>query len=678
MLAAMKFAFASSSGSLFALAFVTACGEKPQPVAPVAAPPPPAVVDMSPVAAPATLVAWGRASNPEKTVGTAFGFVGLPAPGGDALGELLDMKDVASVADMTAPLETAVFLAEGRSPRPRVLVSIPLRSVADAKQKLAQYKIHEEGGVTTLSFDKGSPSEQETTVGSGADKLCLIAPAVTATKGAPSSHRLVCGRKDLLDQYASYMTRTLPTLPSPSPLYGEFYMKPLRGPSRELARMAGSLRLLFDTPELAGLVDLAIAAAGDAVDFTQDLDTAFVKADITDAGARATLGMRFGAAKSTMTSYLVQHPERATAAPPGIDSVPNDPALVAFHHGIDLGPFEKALGQLHAVLVDLAKSEKFPEAERTELDALLTRTKAYTAHSAVSSRGFDDAAVDKAMAAYAPGKDTGAAGQKLRFAAADALDGWHAYRSDGSPDELVKLCADWGKLLASPALKRWIAAELVKADTKGTPGPMANLGTGKEAKRILDLFTVKVKTSKAPAAFGLPAGTDLVEVTAPRFAAFTRSVQDVAPPGGKQKAAKAPPPAPKPTPVVFKMFVTADGGGNLSVYSTDPKLAADKLKEAIAKSGARSDAMKKVAAMKASGGGFVTLRAGAAVYLESMLGAGSASERNVRRFKNASKDQGIFFSWRAQAPAAGAAGGSFEIDLDVPAKTVVAGIGLIR
>lgn len=684
MLAAMKFRFASSSGPLFALAFVTACGEKPRPAAPVVAPlPPVAVADMSAVPAPATLVAWGRASNPEKIIGTSFGFVGLPAPGGEALGELLEMKEVAAVADLTAPLEAAVFLAEGRSPRPRVLVSVPLRSAGDAKQKLAQYKISEAGGVTTLSFDKEAQRDEESMGGAGSDKLCLITPAVAATKGAPNVHRLVCGRKDLLDQYAAYMTRTLPTVPSSSQLYGEFFMKPLRGPAREVARMANSLKLLFDTPELSGLVELAIAAAGDAVDFTQDLDTAFVKADVTDAGAHATLGLRFGSTKSTMTSFIVQHPERATSAPPGIDAVPKDPSLALFNHGLDLAPFDKALTLLHDKLVELAKSEKFPEAERTRLDDLLTRTKAYSNHAGVSTRGFDDAAVDKALAAYSPGKDVGAAGQKLRFAASDALGGWHVYHSEVSQAEFVKLSADWGKLLGSPAIKKWLAAEIGKTtDAKGKSGPAGDVGAGNEVKRILDLFTIKVKTSKAPANLGLPAGTDLVELTVPRIASLVRSSEPAPPapqpPGRKQKAPKAPPPAPKPVPVVYKLFVTTDSGGTLSAYSTDTKLAAEKLKEALAKAGAQSEPMKKLAALKASGGGFVTLRAGAAVYLDSVLREGPASDRNVRRFKNASKDQGVFFSWRSLAPAAGSAGGSFELDLDVPAKTVVSGIGLLR
>ena len=527
--------------------------------------------------------------------------------------------------------------------------------------------------------------DEESAGGSTSDKLCLITPAVAATKGAPNTHRLVCGRKDMLDQYAPYMTRTLPTVASQAPLYGEFFMKPLRGPARDAARMANSLKLIFDAPELAGLVDLAIKASGDALDFTQDLDTAFIKGDVTDAGAKATFGLRFGSTKSTLTTFIVEHPERATTPPIGIDSTPKDPALAVFNHGIDLAPFDKALAMLHDQLVQLAKSEKFPEAERAQLDDLLTRTKTYTNKAASSTRGFDDVAIEKALAAYTPAKSQGAAGQKLRFAAADALGGWHAYRSEVGQADVVKLSADWGKLLSSPALKKWISAELGKPDAaakKAPPGQMVvpNAPAGKELKRILDLFTIKVKTSKAPATYGLPAGTDLIEFTVPRFAALAQSLDSapMAPPVPGKKPVKAPASLPKPAPQVYRMFVTTDAGGTLSVYSTDTKLAAEKLKEAIAKAGGQSEPIKKLAAMKASGGGFITLRAGAAIYLDSLLQDGSASERNVARFRNASKDDGVVFSWRSLAPAAGVAGGSFEFDVEVPAKAVVSAIKLAR
>lgn len=636
---------------------------------------------MSPVKAPPALMAWARASDPDKTIGTAFGFVGLPAPGGEVLGEILEMKEVAAVADLKAPLEAAVFLAGDRAPKPRVLVSIPVRSAAEAREKLAQYKLREEDGITTLSFDKQAARDEESMGGSSSDKLCLIAPAVSAKVGGPAGHRLVCGRKDTLDEYAPYMTRTLPTVPSTGALYGEFFMKPLRGPARELGRMANSLKLLFDAPELAGLIDVALQATGDIMDSTQDLETAFVRADVTDAGARATMGLRFGSTKSTLATWMVSHPERSTGGPVGLDKSPADPSLAVFNHGADFSAFDKALGTLHDKLVDLAKQEKFPDAERAQLEELLTRTKAYVTHPAVSTRGFDDASVEKALAAYQTGKGTGAAAQKVRFAATDALEGWHAYRSEAKQEELVKLSADWGKLLASPAIRKWIVAEAAKIDGNKAKGGSSEL------KRVLDLFTIKVKTSKAPASFGLPAGTDLVEFTVPRLASLTPQRDAEMPPapptpGGKPvkgPIAKAKPAAlPKPVPVTYKMFVTSDGTGALSVYSADAKLAAAKLKEALASAGAKSESIKKLGAMKASGGGYITLRAGAALFLETMLSDRNLSDRDLRRFRNASKDQGVFFAWRTLGPAAGAAGGSVEMDLEVPQKTIVSGISLLR
>lgn len=681
----MKFRLTPISGSAFpvlVLALAAGCGGgKPQPIAPVMTPPALApAVDMSPVAAPSTLMAWGRVSSPERMIGTAFGFVGLPAPSGEAIGELLEIKKVAAVADMSAPFEVAVFLGEGRSPKPLVLVSLPLRSAAEARQKLAQYKIQEERGVTTLALDdRGDDEEAPGT--SASDKLCLITPAVAAIKGAPNAHRLVCGRKDTLDQYAAYMTRTLPTVASPAPLYGEFFMKPLRAPARELGRMANGLKLLFDNPELAGLVELAIQATGDALDFTQDLDTAFVTGDITDAGARATVGLRFGSNKSSLSTFLVQHPERAFAALVGLDSTPSDAALAAFSHGIDLAPFDKALGMLHDQLMELAKSEKFPAAERAQLDELLTRTKAYMNHAAVSSRGFDDVAVDKALSAYAPNKTQQPVSQKLRFAASDALDGWHAYRSDVSQDELVKLSAAWGKLLGSPAIKKWISTQVGKPDAAGKEADASGVLSAmrpKDVERFLDVLTIKVKTSKAAASYGLPKGTELVEFSVPRFAALAHPLDGPPPPASGKKRVAQSKPEPKPAPAVYKMFVTTDSGAALSVYSTDTKLAVAKLKESLAKSGAQSAPVQKLAAMKANGGGFITLRAGAAMHLDTLLQEGSVSERNLARFRNASKDDGVLFSWRSLAPTASSAGGSLEFELEVPSKTVLSAIKLAR
>ena len=673
----MKFRFAS--GPLVALAFAasaTACGgEKPQPV--TAATPPVPVKgprDMSPVKAPPALIAWGRAADPDKTIGTAFGFVGLPAPGGETLGELLEMKEIAGLADMKAPLEAAVFLTSDRTPRPRVLVSIPVRSEAEAKQKLAQYKISETDGITTISLEPKADRDEESAGGSASDKLCLIAPAVTPKAGS-AGHRLICGRKDMLDEYAPYMTRTLPTVPSSGAVYGEFFMKPLRGPAREVGRMANSLKILFDAPEFAGLIDLAIQSAADGVAFTQDLETAYVKADLTDAGARATMGLRFGGTTSTTATWLVSHPERSKNGPVGLDKTPADPSLAAFYQGLDLTPFDRALTLLHDQLVELAKQEKFPEAERTLLEDLLSRSRSYATHAAVSSRGFDDAAVEKALAGTQDPKvksKGGAASQKARFAAADALEGWHAHRAEVKQEDMVKLAADWGKLLASPALKKWLTTEVGAGGTGN-----GNKAASGDFKKMLDFFTVKVKTSKAPASYGLPKGTDLIEITVPRFAALADDL--VTPPvaPGAKKPAKAAP-LPKPAPMTARMFVTADGSGTLSVYASDIKLAAAKMKEALAQAGAKSEPVAKLAAMKASGGGFATLRAGVAVFLGTVLRVGGVSERELRRFRSASKDQGVFFAWRTQAPSASAAGGSFEVEVEIPQKTIVSGISLVR
>lgn len=669
----MKFRLAS--GSLFALAFATACGgEKPQPVT-AATPPAPvqAGPDLSPVKAPPTLLAWARATDPGKTAATAFGFIGLPAPGGEVLGELLDMKEIAALADIKAPLEAAVFLAGERSPKPRALVSIPLRSGSEARQKLARYKLGEEGGVTTLSFEAAAEArDPEGSGGASSDRLCLIAPAVGRKAGIAQGHRLICGRKDTLDSYAPYMTRTLPTVPSSGAVYGELFMKPVRGPARELGRMANSLKLLLDAPELAGLVDIALLAAADTVDATQDLETAFVRADLTDTGLRATAGLRFGSAKSTLASWLVSHPERSNSGPAGIEKSPAEPSLALFNHGSDLSAFDKALDTLREKLVELAKREKFPEAERTQLEDLLSRTKAYAAHAATSTRGFDDAAAEKALTALQASKP-GAAQQKARYAATDALEGWHAYYSETKQDEIIKLLSDWGKMLSSPALRKWIVAEATKLDGKKDKGGSSDL------KRVLDLFTIKVKTSKAPASYGLPAGTDLVEFTVPRLASLTPNEPPMAPPmPGKKPAPAKKPTLPKPVPVTYKLFVTSDGAATISVYSANAKLAATKLKEALAHEGGKSEPVKKLATMNASGGGYFTLRAAAAVMLETTLNTPEMPERNLRRFRNASKDQGVFFSWRTLAPSADAAGGSVELDLELPQKAIVAGISLFR
>lgn len=625
------------------------------PATPVAIPPPAPQADLSPVKEPATFVGWARLSDTERTLATAFGYVGMPAPNAEMLGDLLEMRELSAVVDLTQPLEAAVFLMGERTPTPRVLVSVPLRSLADAKKKLAALTIADKDGILTLDMDRHADAEDESRL-EASSKLCMLGPAVGKRAGIAGAPRMVCGRRDALEMHAGYMTRTLPTLSAPSPLYLELRPRPLRAPARDLAKMAQALRFLLDTPALMGLVELATAAADDGAQLVGDLDAITVEGNLAAEGAQAKINLRFASAQSTLAKLMVSHPERAGTPPAGFALVPSAPSAAMYNHGVDLTPLDPALARLLAQLGELAQQEGFPQVDRVRVEGLITRAKTLIAPAASSSAGLDPA-TDQLLSTWSTSKGTPAAINKARLELVAALEGWKETHAAVAPSEVINLIEETRVVFNSPTLRKWLLGKL-----KGGADP----GVEKRAAQTLAAAVLKVKVSNAPASAKLPAGTQIVQMTTPRIDQIVASDHTK-------------PSAPKVELQNEWLYLTPEGTGTLIVRAASSAFAATKMKEALAKAGEGHEAVKKLASTKASGGLFLTPRLLAAAFAQKTLNSPDAqpSSRVVRRFRAAS-DEPVFFTWTALPQAENAAAGALELSLEVPKKTLLSLIPLAR
>lgn len=284
---------------------LVACGTPP-----VVAPPPvapakpielakPAPIDTSPVTEPTGLLVVGHVARPDDTAKQAGMLSGMPVPSaaemvGFALGE-----EIGKAVDMSKPVDFAVALvAGGRMPRPTFAVSIPLKSLDDAREKLGKMKL--------IPTDNGAmrvegllPPEES----GDAPRTCLLAPAAGS-----ASARLVCGEVAGVEALAPYLTRTY----ARDTVANDMHIEVRTGAGREAldsvrrmlprmaaASMGGNLR---QKPALNELVETVV---GDATDFVTDSEKIVVDVETKPQGAHATVKVFFRSVQATATKIAL-------------------------------------------------------------------------------------------------------------------------------------------------------------------------------------------------------------------------------------------------------------------------------------------------------------------------------------------------------------------------------------
>lgn len=340
-----------------------ACGggatEKPAaaPAAVVAAAPvvkeePP---DLSPVAAPADLIAVARFKSPSTAIETVSSWANFPFKIQSAVPS--DLKGLENVIAWDAPVELAVALdplGEGKVPEPLTVLSIGISSLDSAldfakAQGQAVHKLR--AGVYR--------------VGESDDLSCAVAAAIGS---APA--RLVCGhRAHDVDGLLNFATRGLPNEPLPNLDFQlELRLAPVKkkyGAELGSARLFGGFLLReiqMDNPRFdRALSDVAYGLIDEALALVHDLDKVRIDANIDRAKNQVDLRLntKFVGQQSWTAQAISETISRATPAPEAFWQMPADVAGASYTVGWSparLKPLGRSLGELFDAFMEAQKA----------------------------------------------------------------------------------------------------------------------------------------------------------------------------------------------------------------------------------------------------------------------------------------------------------------------------------
>lgn len=318
--------------------------------------------DLTPVAAPADLVALARFKKPQTAIETVAAWANFPYKLKDVLPA--EMKSLEGVIAWDAPLEAAVALdpvGEGKVPEPLAVVSLGLTSL-DGALDFARSK-----GQSVRRLRAGVYR-----IGDADQISCAAGVAVGA---APA--RLVCGhRAHDVDGLFNYATRGLSNEPLPNVDFQvELRLEPVK---KKYQAELGSARLLagfllrevqVDNPRFdRALSDVAYSLIDEATALVHDLDN--VRIDGTVDTAKNTLVTHADFKLKSQKSWLVQAATETLGmvepAPELFWQLPADTTQAAFSAGWKPGRL-KPLGKTLAELVDgYLESQKMPAGLRTQ------------------------------------------------------------------------------------------------------------------------------------------------------------------------------------------------------------------------------------------------------------------------------------------------------------------------
>jgi len=343
---------------------LVACGSPPVVAPPPVAPKPPAEIakpapiDTSAVAEPPGLLVVGRITKPENTAKHAASLSGMPVPSAAELVGFATGEELGRAVDMDKPVDFAVALVGGgRMPRPSFAISIPLKSLDDAREKLGKFKfIPMANGASRV--EGLLPPEDS----GDAPHTCLLAPAAGAA-GA----RLVCGEVAGVEALAPYLTRTY----SRETVTNDVHVEIRTGASRDalesvrrmLPRMAaasmnGSMR---KKPAVGELLETVV---GDATDFVTDSEKIVVDIETKPEGAQAKVRVLFKSVNATATKVVLGQ-GFPSSPPASVGRLPADTLGAMWSTGTPPGMLEhvqnvarRAMGDVLADESDLSDKQK--------------------------------------------------------------------------------------------------------------------------------------------------------------------------------------------------------------------------------------------------------------------------------------------------------------------------------
>ncbi|HQY61069.1 MAG: hypothetical protein IPQ09_09985 [Myxococcales bacterium] len=620
-------------------AMLVACGGPPPPVAPIAAPEKPKPVeiavapapDVSPVAEPKGLVAFGRVAHAEQSANAIVGWTGMPLPGAkEALGAVLG-EELAGVVDIDKPFDFAVRVAGNkRAPTPQFVVSIPLTSLDEAKAKLSKFTLTPmPNGV--IKVDGLAPPPKDET---DEPRVCVMG----ATPGSAPA-RLVCGDQGAVESMAPYAMRTLSIAPSQSDVHIEMQFGAVRESLESVRRLLPALAggMLEGKKDVGPATrDIIEAAVGDLADFAVDSDRVTLDIDAKPEGAKARLRYSFRTQQATLTKMLVAGVKEVGPPPPALVGLPADVDMAAWTRPGDPTLYDRPR-KLFAAFLDETLASDVPAADRKAIVALLAdRTLPIFQGGMVFGRGYD---LD-ALKAAAVEKDGANATDKQRAEQKAALAtqavGYTLMRLERPAAQVALVIKDWATL----GLK---VMRTKSAKDKSKP-PLPTLRA-------------------AAVGAGLPAGTTHLELAIPR------------PPrrDDKGKVTFA------PKPVIAHIFIAPSDasapGTSWVAVGLDPKLVAARMIAARTPTGptlGTRPESKELLATASRSGFLVTPRLAALVKVIDRGGRGAPGS-SADMFATA------FAASAPEAPTPQALGGAFVTTIFVPKQAIGATVsGLMR
>ncbi|HEY8073205.1 MAG TPA: hypothetical protein VIF62_03830 [Labilithrix sp.] len=619
--------------SLCSLCTLVACGgAPPPPPAPPKTPDAPVVaakpIDTSPVPEPQGLLVVGRIKSAENIVKVAGSWAHLPLPSAADLLRSFD-EGISDAVDLSQPIDGAITLS-GRAQDPKVLsaIAVPVRSFDDASAKLTARHTLSEGpnGGMWINGIGGKPAGAGDSGDDDDDVTCMLAHG-------NGGDRIVCGEHDAVETLAPYLSRTLPKTSVASDFHVEIRTTPLRQYANQLRALVPLITRGVIGSSSGALHELLDSATGELVDFVGDTDKLVMDAQIQDTGAEATMKISYGRATSLLAKLGTSHPERADAPPSAFLHLPGDTDLAAWTRGGDPKLFDHTRELVGKAVEELTSQNGLPEPERkTVRDLLADKLLGLLGGPMVYGKGFDQAALDKAIAAKGNAKGP-VASDDADLAVVEQIFGWHLVQVQEPIAKVGPMLKDWSALWNRPAFTKW----------------------AKERSSSKRLARMRI----APAPAGLPNGAVHLEILVPQ------ADIDTAKPGEKAKMAA-------PKPITFHVIAVPDGGATWIGFGLDAKLLATKAAASLASAPDKDSLGKQAAseplrAAKANGGALVTLR-GLAVF--TALDGGKRSPYAMLGALSNKGASPITFTYLAQGPSAEAAAGTSVSSFKLPRAAI--------
>lgn len=554
----------------------------PKPAESAAAEPAP---DLSPVGAPADLVALGRVNKPRALVETFFGWAGFPL----GISRLLPSaaRELEPLIQWDAPIELAAALdreTTSKTAPPLIVVSFGLPSV-DAARAFVESK----GG----RAERVAPGTYRVRI---EDAECAIAPAL-----GQSPARLVCSEAwEAVEPLLAYATRGLPRETIGT---GDLAIQLLLDPvERRYKDQLQSLRVLAglalrqietDDPRLdRALSDIVYALADELGQIARELHGVTLSATLNTTSRTLDLEsmVLLRGAESTWSQLIREGGKRATPAPEAFFKLPAEAHSGVYNVAGDRERLTKLTGYVRELVDAYLEREKLGTRLRDRVRSIFdVLPQAYAASAYVSG-------------GRAPAKD----GTPSELVAAKV--GWHVGVIEQRMELLTQLMGDLTAALNDRELAQWLVKE---HDVERAMLPRAKSSV------------VRVPSFAA-------AGTAYTLELPPKLAAELLSVSDEAtkkessdPAGAGADAKKAKPT--KGAPLSLTIVLAPDGPQTWMAVALTQREAVERLAQAHAGSGATLAGVAGLAALQgvsSISGGFTSVESLAQLFSEAAAGRG--------------------------------------------------------